>query len=814
MKAGTPDRLSKYPKKVTVRNASYLPHEDHPKNEEKDLEHRYGTKRLRSGEGVSEAGEEGPTRRSTRSLSGVRSRNCSSHSEVSDGNRDSAVPTTHVAAVEKGLRKKYERRPRHKTRPDKYELKVDKRRLEKSSHERVHQTSKRKRRKKSGLTLNHDFEASNVLQDRLTLKPNTGPGIFHRGKASVPVERRGLPDLTFPEMNFLTKRRDVDDARHQKSKDVQPPKKMSDKGSAQEISSFFSRPGQLDVALQDPTAHTSGQCKILPKQSISPNKSSPARPGPRKPVSMISGNETCVRAFSTNSLGVAARPKGRVGGQYLSAVQRYYPTQEESSIQRNRPKSTTSYYSWSATPAQKSSLPADLRGPSEVGRFVAEEPNYVQRPHSPPRRDVSEIAKQPPDQSSLSDKSLARYTKHVLLGEDEQGIWDCVPRTAGRGGHYTLQDLKRLARLSELDDLNGSSAIQPDQHDDGGVLGRRRVHLTNFDEHKHAFPIQTSSVEGVNTLAVRSMAFIPKKIVHQQKGAELLSEASVDPAAPGSAVAQSGRQGLHAAEPANRQCLRDSLQLGDLRLTPDRVAWLLSANRPAADVRRRNPVTGYAELAGNPLPFPLMGSPNSVHRVSRHHESAGPNVSVGYSEPSMITQGHFPKPIGHSEPGTKPKPSQVEYDYQRHSHLAGYEMLDDIHNKIHNNAFWDGQDEFDRALLHEPFPQNLLDTSATALDASELARAYDTLVDSFTGLSEAEENLDLGDKEPALGRSYPITSNPEAKPTHSEEGVAAHGVAADGFLRNRTWEQSLVFETGYQEDDGHFMGFARPHILY
>jgi hypothetical protein len=63
-------------------------------------------------------------------------------------------PPTHEAAVVEKLAEKYERRPRHKTRPDKYELKVHKTALEKT-----HITLKCKRRKKAGLALNNDFKA-------------------------------------------------------------------------------------------------------------------------------------------------------------------------------------------------------------------------------------------------------------------------------------------------------------------------------------------------------------------------------------------------------------------------------------------------------------------------------------------------------------------------------------------------------------------------------------------------------------------------------------------------------------------------------
>ncbi len=67
--------------------------------------------------------------------------------------------------------KSYERRSRHKTREDRYELKQDGKRPAKKQKKTgaAGKDRKRKRREKSGNTLMHDFTASNVAQDRLTV---------------------------------------------------------------------------------------------------------------------------------------------------------------------------------------------------------------------------------------------------------------------------------------------------------------------------------------------------------------------------------------------------------------------------------------------------------------------------------------------------------------------------------------------------------------------------------------------------------------------------------------------------------------------
>ena len=67
---------------------------------------------------------------------------------------------------------KYEKRPRRKTRDDKYNLKVDKRQKSaRKDHVRDHDGT-RKRRKKSGMALNDDFQAPNVSQVRLSVRCN------------------------------------------------------------------------------------------------------------------------------------------------------------------------------------------------------------------------------------------------------------------------------------------------------------------------------------------------------------------------------------------------------------------------------------------------------------------------------------------------------------------------------------------------------------------------------------------------------------------------------------------------------------------
>ncbi|KAF2855415.1 hypothetical protein T440DRAFT_385369 [Plenodomus tracheiphilus IPT5] len=113
---------------------------------------------------------------------------------------------------------RYARRPRRKTRPDRYEP-SSKVTGERSKHvyrsratesKRTRRKTKRNKEQGRGSGISHDFHAKNVSGDRLTLKPREQLGIFNKGKTSTAVKGRGcelstVPDLVFSEMKFLQK---------------------------------------------------------------------------------------------------------------------------------------------------------------------------------------------------------------------------------------------------------------------------------------------------------------------------------------------------------------------------------------------------------------------------------------------------------------------------------------------------------------------------------------------------------------------------------------------------------------------------------
>ncbi|KAJ5594136.1 uncharacterized protein N7459_000344 [Penicillium hispanicum] len=96
----------------------------------------------------------------------------------------------------------YERRPRRKTREDRYEYKPAGSSRNRQSRSHKGKTKRLRRCRKQ--TMDDGFHASNVVRERLTLRANVNVGIFNKGRASSPIRFRGVPDLAFSETNFLS----------------------------------------------------------------------------------------------------------------------------------------------------------------------------------------------------------------------------------------------------------------------------------------------------------------------------------------------------------------------------------------------------------------------------------------------------------------------------------------------------------------------------------------------------------------------------------------------------------------------------------
>ncbi|KAF2164212.1 hypothetical protein M409DRAFT_25554 [Zasmidium cellare ATCC 36951] len=143
--------------------------------------------------------------------------------------------------------KSFERRARHKTKPDRYETKPKQRdhgrkarddRKSKSKHRRSHQSADVA--KATGLI--QSFQLKNGRKDkRLTLRPDANAGIFKHGRSSAPVATngQGLPDLVFNEMKFLQRPQEHQDEVHLDGAAQTQSKKSKQRLREEEISAYF-----------------------------------------------------------------------------------------------------------------------------------------------------------------------------------------------------------------------------------------------------------------------------------------------------------------------------------------------------------------------------------------------------------------------------------------------------------------------------------------------------------------------------------------------------------------------------------------------
>jgi hypothetical protein len=350
---------------------------------------------------------------------------------------------------------KYARRSRHKTKADRYEYKGDM--IKKSPVKTVSKSKqKRSRRNKTGDALNQDFKAPNVEQERLTLRASAGPGIFGKGKASALLRTAGLPDLTFSEMNFLSKKRQPDLAQAEKQKHSNASKKQD---RSKEIACFFAN-AQSEATRPHRTSSEVHQRQYSngPTESeIAPAISSPAKPASRTELTLASDTRSNTGRHVERARQVS-RPtnyKANEKFKHKNQIQKFEPPSRESAA---KPVSSAiTSYSWSATSSKDSSRE------QRVDRSVTAEqvpPQSSQRPKPGPMC-----------QSSITNSSLDRYTKNVLLEDDS--LWRQSHRAPLGTTTFSLDDLKGLARVAEIEEkyaaipgmsLQNKVPIEPDFH--------------------------------------------------------------------------------------------------------------------------------------------------------------------------------------------------------------------------------------------------------------------------------------------------------------------------------------------------------------
>ncbi|KAI1107879.1 hypothetical protein F4804DRAFT_3459 [Jackrogersella minutella] len=153
----------------------------------------------------------------------------------------------------------FEKRPRHKTREDKYETKKKKRNREQEGGT-GHEDYRRKKRKKtekrksmlSSKNVVNNFTSNAVLNDRITVPPHLKPGLFDNRRAS---KKQPISDLAFSEMQFL-KHQKRNPQPNQLSKSRLREKRREDR-EMEEVSSFF-LPQRAEGNTRNPRSHSPG----------------------------------------------------------------------------------------------------------------------------------------------------------------------------------------------------------------------------------------------------------------------------------------------------------------------------------------------------------------------------------------------------------------------------------------------------------------------------------------------------------------------------------------------------------------------------
>ncbi|KAI0456620.1 hypothetical protein F5B21DRAFT_145586 [Xylaria acuta] len=152
--------------------------------------------------------------------------------EAEVGTAGASSPMSH-----RNIAPAFEKRPRHKTKADKYDTKKLEGRKRKGAGEHRPRGSKSNRRGPivTGKNVMKNFTSEAVLNDRITVQPNMKPGLFNNKR--VPKEHL-VTDLSFSEMPFPTHReRDVPQQKGLSSSRLRERRRES--RELEQISSFF-----------------------------------------------------------------------------------------------------------------------------------------------------------------------------------------------------------------------------------------------------------------------------------------------------------------------------------------------------------------------------------------------------------------------------------------------------------------------------------------------------------------------------------------------------------------------------------------------
>ena len=382
----------------------------------------------------------------------------------------------------------YEKRPRHKTRTDKYDAKSGSKPRDVGGAEAGKRKFNKGRRKKSGLVMNSDFKAPNAAQDRLTLKANNGRGLFLKGKASSPVRRCGVPDLSFTEMNFLSKRQAHGESKQHDMKQARCSKsKEKEDGRTKQISEYFGRYPRVKSHLE-PHARPGPSGQNLAQKPSKISIPSPANNRDLEKLPRATPNHGLRRQLALRQEYNCPIPQEHLAEDFEQPEENPYQRLSIPSSHHKQVGTPSSFYSWTVTSSGHSrSLKGHIRGSAHKtprvprlrsphvdgqhldGQHLNGQQHHVTKEHS---NNISHSGSdnEPAHESPMSQSSLDHYTKSMLLGS-KHDLWNRFPGQESAAELYSLNDLKCLARLDEFEVSHGQSpapqeeVVHPSQPD-------------------------------------------------------------------------------------------------------------------------------------------------------------------------------------------------------------------------------------------------------------------------------------------------------------------------------------------------------------
>ncbi|KAI1279194.1 hypothetical protein F5Y07DRAFT_51915 [Xylaria sp. FL0933] len=199
-----------------------------------------------------------------------KSPHCSPLDETKVRALDASSPVSHIGTREPT----FEKRPRHKTRPDKYDTKKSHVRegranvTDQGKHQSRGSKSKKRKHAVNGKNVMKNFTSDAVTSGRITVQPNLKPGLFNNKRAP---KEHPVSDLCFSEMPFPTpQERDVPQQKGLSSSRAR--ELQRENRELEHISSFF-LPPCADPTTRDSKPIRTGTTKRTCKNNATPSSS-------------------------------------------------------------------------------------------------------------------------------------------------------------------------------------------------------------------------------------------------------------------------------------------------------------------------------------------------------------------------------------------------------------------------------------------------------------------------------------------------------------------------------------------------------------